>query len=1223
MKDFLSKLRSEQIHLELVAGELSVNFPRGQANEELLGEIRLRKSEIIRYLTDLTLFGYEGIPKIGEAVDYPLSSSQRRLWLLSQLEEGNIAYNIPEVFVIEGEPDVQGLTHSFAKLIERHEILRTVFTKNATGEVRQTVRPVGEWQFSILCHDLQESEETALSQTLKLDLNMPFDLANGPLLRANLYQLREGRYIFSLVMHHIISDVWSLQVATKELFQYYEQYLQGKNEELTPLRVQFKDFAYYEQQQLLADAMHRSRDYWLDQFAGEIPVLELTRDKVRPLFKTYAGIVLTRQLSPAVSKGLKRICETTQSTLFMVLLAGLKALLYRYTEQEDIIVGTPVAGRDHVELENQIGFYINTLALRTRFNGDDPFEKLVKKVREVTLNGYQHQAYPFDQLVEDLDLTRDMSRHPLFDIMIVMQNVHGEGLLEGGQIGGMKVAKFEGLEEQSSKFDLSFTFAEQTDGIFMQLNCSTDLYTPETAERIGGHLQRVLEIVAVNPSVPVREIEFLSPQEHRQLTKVFNNNEVAYPAGANLVSLFREEVVKYPDKTALICEDEKMSYRELDERSDALAAYLVNHYGIKREELIGVMADRSIAMLVGLLGILKSGAAYVPIDPGYPRSRKSFIAKDTGFKVLLTQSDYLFELDYYDGEVFALDLQLTDLQVDPDWEAEEITQDQLAFVLYTSGSTGRPKGVLSEHRNPIRLVKQPNYVRLSEHERILSLANFVFDAFTFDLYGALLNGATMIISDRNLFLDSKELDLLIEREGVTTFFVTTSLFNALAENRDLKFRGVRQVLFGGEEASVAHVREFRERYPGIDLINVYGPTENTTFSTTHTVGEVSAGQRSISIGPPVTNTMVYILNENCSKLCPIGVVGEICVGGSGLARGYLNRPELTAEKFVEDPFRPGERIYKTGDLGRWQPDGTVAFISRIDDQVKIRGYRIELGEISYALEEHPAVERAVVVIRQNLVNEKELVAYLKVAEGEENLDYKGYLKGKLPSYMVPTHFVVMDELPLNENGKIARKALPSPEELSIVGVTDYEAPQTDLEVRLTEIWSEILGVERDKISSKANFFDLGGHSLKAARLANLIRKTFEVEIALKDLFVHVELSSQAAFIEKAVGLRFNPIGVLDNQADYMLSASQRRLWILSRFEASNSAYNMAGVYTLEGAVDVAALSFSVQQLISRHEILRTIFVKNETDEVRQRILSPEELDSPYVKLISETLARRP
>jgi len=1197
-KDDFFELGGHSLKATRLASQIHKKFEVKIDFQELFAATILEEQALL--IDQARRISFITIPAVATQPNYPLSSAQRRLWVLSQHEQSNVAYNASGIYVFEGVLNKEALSYSFDRLIERHEILRTVFRQDESGEVKQFVLSPEETGFRISYQDLRHLENAAeKAGDLALEEKIrPFDMATGPLLRAALFQMTADKWIFTCVMHHIISDAWSKAILIKELLLLYNAYLEGAENPLSPLRIQYKDYAAWQQQQLSGDVLHAHKTYWLNQMEGELPVLDIAGDKPRPALKTYNGGIINKKLGRQLCEGIRSFTHQQGGTLYMGLLAAVYTLLYKYTGQKDIIVGSPIAGRGHIDLEDQIGFYINALALRLRFNGDDSYEGLLKKVKQITLGAYEYQLYPFDQLIEDLNLQRDLSRTPLFDIAVGLQNAAIADTRGGNSLGSLKVSGYGAGEDMSSKFDLLFNFTEIGEELNAGIVYNSDIFDRGTIERLADHFERLLEGILADPSVPIGHLEYLSAEEKGRLLEEFGRSVVGYPEGRTVVDLFEEQAAAKPEAIALVFEDRELSYRELEEKSSRLAHYLRTTCGIGRDDLVGILLDRSEGMIIALLGILKAGGAYVAIEPDIPDTRKEYILTDTGIRALITQTDYMFDLSYYGGALIAIDIQLDTLDTAVDFLRAETRPEDLAYVLYTSGSTGQPKGVMISHGALVDytygILERTN---MRECRSFGLVSTIAADLGNTVIYPSLCTGGKLqVFSAADVMSAERMADVKVD-----CVKIVPSHWKALQEGEG-PFLPSRCLIFGGEPLTADVMEAIRVNKGQCRVYNHYGPSETTIGKLIRPI-DLESVEIKISLGSPFCNTSIYIVDEQCGLL-PIGVAGEICIGGEGLARGYLNNAGLTGERFVIDPFRKEGRMYKTGDLGRWLADGTVEFLGRKDDQVKIRGYRIELGEIGIVLTGYGGIESAVVLARPNKTGEKELVAYIVSRELVDIADMRRYVSGILPGYMVPGHYVQLEGLPLTANGKVDRKKLPDPEGLGREELVKYIPPRTETEEKLALIWQEVLG--RERIGIKDDFFVLGGHSLRATRLASQIHKQFEVKIDFHDLFTWTVLEEQARLIDGAPTMAFSTIRVAPMEADYPLSSSQRRLWVLSRLEESNIAYNVPGVYVLEGDLNTAALTHSFCKLIERHEILRTAFRENSQGEPRQRILPAEE-----------------
>jgi amino acid adenylation domain-containing protein len=1204
MKKLLKRIRENNILLDVVNGDLKVFAGGSVPDASIIAEIKAKKMELIQFLSSNDQSNFKdnfqlNIPAAPRQDSYPLSSAQRRLWVHSQFESGSIVYNVQGVYVFEGRLNIEGMQYALDALVSRHESLRTVFREAGEGEARQFILPAEESGFRMTYRDVrgEADMDEQLKTMVAKEFTTPFNLTTGPLLRVFVGQAEEEKFVFSYVMHHIISDGWSMGILIKELLLFYNAYTVQEANPLEPLRIHYKDYATWQQVQLSGESLQEHKGYWLQKFGGELPVLEMPADRARPAVKTYNGGVTDYMIDPVISRNFVELVRRQGSTLFMGLTAAVNTLLHRYTAQEDIVVGTSIASREHTDLENQIGFYVNTLGLRTQFKGENNFKELLDNVRQVTMGAYEHQVYPFDELVDALHLDRDLSRSPLFDVMLVLKqnkvsdNDHPKG------IAHIIVSPFESNGPTISKFDLTFFFEESRDVVRVSIAYNSDIYSHAAMERMAVHLQQVMASVTSAPSVSINRLDYLSATEKKELAVDLSTSVSAYPVDKTIVDLFEEQAAKTPDQTALVFEGRKLTYKELDEKANRLAHYLRNEYGILPDDLVGIMLDRSESMIVALLGIMKSGGAYVAIDPENPRARKEFIVKDTAIKALITQTDYLFDFGYYNGNIFAIDIQLDGLETASTAPVHVNKPSGLAYVIYTSGSTGQPKGVMITHRSLVDYSFGIRYkTNIADCKSFGLVSTIAADLGNTVIYTSLLIGGELHIFSAADVTNAEKM----AKANVDCLKIVPSHWKALQETGSL-FAPNKCLVFGGEQLTKDVIDLLRVNNASCEVYNHYGPSETTIGKLTRRI-DINDPELTISLGAPFCNSTVYILDAQ-RNLLPIGVPGEICIGGDGLARGYLNNEALTAEKFVADPLNEGKLVYRTGDTGRWLPDGTIEFIGRKDDQVKIRGYRIELGEIEQALRSHEEVDAAVVIARANAAGEKELVAYIVYAGNFNKADMQAYLSSTLPSYMLPAWYVELKTLPLTANGKVNRKALPAPG--SNAAEESYVAPRTATEEKLVALWQDVLG--RERVGVKDNFFDLGGHSLRATRLSSLIHKEFDVNLGLKELFESVVIEEQALLIDQAAKTTFRNIQPVEIQDDYVLSSSQRRLWVLSQFEEGNAAYNVPGVYVFEGELDRTAFERSFHSLIERHESLRTVFRENSNKEVRQYIKSVDEL----------------
>ena len=1028
----------------------------------------------------------------------PLSHSQQGLWVLNQLLPGSSIYHTPTAARLTGQLDIAALQQALHCIVARHQALRTTFSLIGAAP-RQIIAEQLSLELPLIdLSELPKAEREAEAQRrLKQEAMRPFDLSRGPLIRAVLLRLTSNEHILVVTMHHIVTDGWSVGVFHQELTALYEAFSAGKPSPLGEPPIQYADYAEWQRQSFAGAAYESQLSYWKQQFATLPAVLELPTDNPRPnaqAYQAFRGAQHEVSLSKQLTGDLKLFCQKENVTLFMTLLTAYQLLLYRYTGEEDIVVGTPIAGRSLPETEDLIGLFINTLALRTSLAGNPTGRELLRRVRETALGGYANQDVPFEQLVKELQPDRSLAHNPLFQVMFVLQSEELPPL----QLPGLKVEHFR-VGNTMANFDLTLDIVERDGQLVCLFESNADLFEADSIVRMMGHFQNLVAGLVANPEERISHLPLLSQAERRQLLIEWNDTKTDYPSDRCMQELFEQQVESRPEALALISRAGQLTYHELNARANQLAHYLRKR-GVTADTRVGVCIDRSPAMIVALLGILKAGGAYVPLDPDYPQARLKFMLEDARVPVLLTQSSLLLNLPPSAAEVICIDdLSETIARESQDNPQVVTTADSLAYVMYTSGSTGKPKGVAVKHRNVVRLVKNTNYASFSADEVFLQFAPVSFDAATFEIWGSLLNGARLALMPPAQ-VSLQELGLALKRYRVTTLWLTAGLFSLMVENHLDDLRGLRQLLAGGDVLSVPHVRRVVEQLKDCRLINGYGPTENTTFTCCYPLEDLAQVNGSVPIGYPISNTSVYILDAWMNP-APIGVPGELYIGGDGLAHGYLDRPELNAERFVRDPFSSasGARLYKTGDLVRYRATGEIDFLGRIDNQVKVRGFRIELGEIEAALAEHSSVREAVVIARKD-EGDKHLVAYLTAREARELIvdELRGFLQQKLPGHMVPSVFVVLETLPLSPSGKVDRRALPSTNGFKPNPAKGFSAPGDELELKLTRLWEKVVGI--DAIGVNDNFFELGGHSLLAVRLFAQIEKLFGKNLPLATLF---------------------------------------------------------------------------------------------------------------------------
>jgi amino acid adenylation domain-containing protein len=1048
----------------------------------------------------------------------PLSFPQQRLWLLHQMGARSGAYNIPIALRLEGRLDEQALARALDVVTKRHDVLRTRL-ELVDGEPRQVVDASVKVTLNTL--DLTtggSAVEARVRAAVADEARAAFDLSIAPLLRATLVRTAVDDAVLVLVAHHTVCDGWSIGILVRELLTCYAAEASGRPVVFEPLSIQYADFAVWQRSVLQGPRVDSDLAYWRERLAVA-PTLELPTDRARPAAPTFAGASVTGVLSAGPIAALRSIARSENATLSMAILAAFQAELARYAGQTDIVVGMAVAGRRHPEVEPLVGCFVNTLALRTDLSGNPTFQALVARVRDVALGGYDHQDLPFEALVEHLQPERQLGQNPIFQAVMSM-TVAPEADVAGAASGaGLRVTPFE-VPISTSRLDLELHVFEMPDALRLELCYATDLFDAPSAERMLARLVCLLESAAAAPSAAIAELAIEDDDDRRTVAER-NQTRTEYPRDRTIHQLFADQACRTPDAVAVVDRDCSLTYGEVEQRANRMAAHL-RAAGVERESLVAVCLDRSADLIVAILGILKAGAAFVPLDPEYPQARLAAMLDDVKPAALVTDRRLASALPPTAGRLICLDEDAAEIgRQSPVGVDAGVTPDNLAYVMFTSGSTGRAKGVAVPHRAVVRLLFGIDYVDLGPDQTILQLAPVSFDASTFEIWGALLHGGRLVLYPDRVATPA-QIGAAIRRHGVTTMWLTSSLFNAVVDERPQALGGLRQLLIGGEALSIAHVRRAHEHLPQVQIINGYGPTESTTFACCYRIPrQLPSGLRSIPIGRPIGNTRAHILDA-AMRPVPSGIPGELFIGGDGLARGYVNRAELTAERFIELPGVERQRVYRTGDLARWQPDGTIEFLGRNDDQVKIRGFRIEPGEIEATLAAHDAVASAAVVVRADGA-EKRLVAYVVAAAGavEPSRDeLRAYLRDRLPDYMVPTAFVVLDRLPLNANGKIDRERLPAP---SSERQTDasFVAPRSDLEQRIAAIWRVALNVPG--VGVRDNFFDLGGHSLLLitvhAQLVESLGAT-AADLSIVDLFQFPTIESLAAHLAgKSAGRR--------------------------------------------------------------------------------------------------------
>ncbi|MEG4350117.1 amino acid adenylation domain-containing protein [Microcoleus sp. LAD1_D3] len=1184
------------------------------------------------------------LPQSRESNNFPLSFAQQRLWFFEQLTPGNFTYHILAGVCLTGTLDARALDRSLNELVKRHEVLRTAF-KTINGQPVQAI--ASNLELKILEIDLRGLPETEQSREVErliaAEAKLAFDLSQAPLLRAKLLHLSDSNWVLLLSTHHIIFDAWSMGIFIQELATFYQAFCTGKPSPLPELSVQYADFASWQRQWLQGEVLETQLAYWKKQLGGNLPVLNLPTDRPRSAVQTFRGAVHKFTIPKAIAEEMTLLSQREKATLFMTLLAAFKTLLYRYTGQEDILVGSPIANRNRREIEEVIGLFANTLVFRTNLSSNPTFKELLGRVREVALGAYNHQDLPFEKLVEILQPERDLSHNPLFQVLFSLRNVRTPQI----KLPEVTLSSLE-IEQKTARLDLALDLEEGLEGINGTLEYSQDLFDASTARRIAGHFLTLLESIAANPEERISNLQILTKPEQQQLLFEWNNTQSNFPQDKCIHELFEAQTERTPDAIAVVFENECLTYRELNQKANNLASYL-QKIGVKPEVLVGIYVERSLEMMVGLLGILKAGGAYVPLDPAYPPERLAFMLEDAKISVLLTQKKLLETLPKNSTSLVFLD---------GDWEGISSSDEplvglqnssNLAYVIYTSGSTGKPKGVQISHASAVNfLSSMRQQLAIADRDVWLAVTSLSFDIAALELFLPITTGSRVVVASREVASNGEKLLETLTNSGATVMQATPASWKMLLAagwqgNNQLK------ILCGGEALPRQLANQLLLR--GASVWNLYGPTETTIWSTLY---QVDCKDESVSIGRPIANTQIFILDRYLMPV-PVGVFGELHIGGAGLSRGYLNRPELTAEKFIPNPFAEdgihasyrfrlhrnhkiestvnsqqstvnsqqstvnnpssfilSERLYKTGDLARYLPDGNIEFMGRSDHQVKVRGFRIELGEIEAVLSQYPAVREAIALVREDNPGDKRLVAYIvansELRGGHGDTDpthsefinhLRVFLKQKLPQYMMPSAFVLLEAMPLTPNGKIDRRSLRAPDTNTAEFESNFTEPRTPDEQLIAEIWAEVLGLERVGIHD--NFFELGGHSLLATQAIARLREAFQIELPLRVLFESPTVASLSDSLRDSFASRISQIGSSQQKLEappidraprgpeLPLSFAQQRLWFLDRLQPGDPAYNIPAAVRLKGAIDVTALERSFQAVINRHEALRTTF----------------------------------
>lgn len=1195
---------------------------------------------------------YTPIPRVPPAADYALSHAQRRLWILDQMEDAFTAYNQSTGVLFQGPLDLECLRKAMEEVMARHESLRTVFI-DREGEPRQKI--LSHMDVPLLTHDLShlphpERDAKKMAEALPLT---PFDLATGPLWNVTLLHLGPNRHLLFINMHHIICDGWSVVILEKDVLTRYRQRLERSPHEglppLPPLPIQYKDFALWQNHRLTANELTSHKTYWHEQLQGELPILNLPTDFPRPRVRTYNGAVIEHAFSNAQTAALTRLCRRHHASLFMGLITLIKILIYRYTGQTDLIIGTPVAGRDHTDLENQIGFFVNTLALRNEIVPEKGFIPLLLAVSDTVTQAFDHQIYPFDRLVDELDVLRDVGRSPIFDVMVVLQNNMGISV----DLPELELSSFN-YDQKQSQFDLTFIFSQPDDDsedLSLMINYNTDLFLPSTVKRVADHLTVLLTNALNTPETPISRLPLLTSDEMERLSSGFNTRTKPFPDKETLATLFETQVEKSPDQIAVIYHDQNLTYRTLNLAANILGYHLQNRCGVQPGAPVAVLMDRSALVPIALLGVLKAGGTYLPLDPQTPVKRLQFILEDSLTNTIVSDPSHLAMahelgcpsvidintvMDLHEllmpstshtktepsqkkspidnGHVRSADLTKNDnpktckgrdFHINP---PAACTPTDLAYIIYTSGSTGVPKGVMVEHRGFINMIlDQIDGFGITPEDRVLQFATLMFDASMSEIFMALLKGAAVVMIDRDDIEDTKRFTDYLTRHRVTVATLPPVYLRMLDQD---PLPTLKVIITAGEPAIVDDALFYSQskRY-----FNAYGPTETSVCTAFHQVDPKRDYGRIIPVGRPVTNNAVFIV-DNHLNLQPVGIPGEICFSGVGLARGYLNRPELTAERFLPHPFQPDGRLYRIGDMGRWLPDGEIEFLGRLDDQVKLRGFRIEPGEIASSLKQFPGIEDALVMVwhekkERGQGGSNHLIAYIVTDTPPDTMAIRSHLANHLPGYMIPSLYIPMNAFPMTINGKIDQRALPDPKEAMGNSLQNQRpnhhtlsSQPTPEEAIFQSVWCTLFGMS--KITQQDDFFVLGGDSIKAIRMVALLREQ-GIVIRVKDIFQWPTLRD----LVKNRAQNHHDDKMASNKAHHKkdppfvgrVPQTPIYRWFFSHFKAGASHFNHVDLFYSADPIDPQALLAAVKAITRHHDMLRLCCLHPEKNHHHQGI----------------------
>ncbi|MEM6684209.1 MAG: amino acid adenylation domain-containing protein [Bacteroidota bacterium] len=1186
MKEFLEELKKNEIDVSLVDENLKIRFNTPSLPPEIVARLKAHKSELIAYLKNNQ--GNQEITKVHTHwMKAGLSSSQYRLWVVSHFEEASIAYNMPAYIALDQRFEVDLLIQAIHQVIDRHEILRTIIKENEAGEARQWIVDSAALNFSIQCEDMRGNAAAAevIETFIQEDIVRPFNLSEGPLLRMQLFRLKDDAYALYSNMHHIISDDISKEIFVREIMECYAALQENREPNLSELSIQYKDFAAWQQQQKFTETYKIDKAYWKETLSGTLPVLNFINGKTRPKLKTYHGKTSSKTLSAKSTAQLKQFVESNASTLFVGLVAVWKVLFYRYTKQQDILIGIPTSGRIHKSLENQLGFYLNALALRTQLEPTTTFQEFAALVKNNAFTAYKHQAYPFEDIVNEISYNRDISRSPIFDILI---DFHSTDLYRTNVLNAQGISG-----QQYVKYDLEFHFVETAENIVIQTSFNTDIYDETSIQQFLNHFEYFTENLSAHVQSQIGEINIVTPSEKQLILEEFAGKDTAVAMPTDLISAFETQVQQTPENIAVQFENTTLTYTELDTLSNALAHHLLTECNIQTNDIVAIHLDHSQWVSVAMLGILKAGATFLCIDPELPEQRKELIANSASPVVLVSEMNYMFDCNFFTETILAIDVEI---DASEPKNLPSVTLAKAAYIIYTSGSTGTPKGVEIGQESFINYLHwAKNYYGDNDIKNFGVFTTLAFDLTITSLFVPLLSGGTVTFFDAKTTV-TKTLQKYFESD--ISYIKLTPAHILLLKDMKLRSETLQYVIVGGDALETYHIEILQNINPALTIYNEYGPTEATVGCI---VATIASDHTSISIGKPIANTKVYILNDQM-QLQPQGVAGEIYIAGAGLALGYKNNAEQQQEKFIKNPFNSGEQIYKTGDIAYWNASGTITYLGREDDQVKIRGYRVELGEIEKQLLAKPSITNAKLIAVQK--NEQKVLYGFIVADSKENLEeLRAHLSQTLPDYMVPSRFFQLDVLPLTRNGKIDKAALLEVSTTQGLKTNTYVAPETETEKIVAEIWQEELAYEN--VGVQDDFFSLGGDSILAIRVLSKINAQLNSNFEVADIFVYPTIQKllenialrtvEIPRVSKEVRERFEniqqthtlPEGVIDM---YPMSDIEIGMTYAYEMHKGEGVYHDQFVYPIFiSNFDQEIFKKAVMLMTEKHNVLRTSY----------------------------------